>query len=286
MHHRLNHSQQRLQNVEPAPQDPVFVQGQLLRSITAALSMAGFDSVKPTALEMFRSHAEEYMLELLHYVRTAMHGSRRTRPSATDFEMALSLMPNSSSTSYLTSQVKLSIPEEISCPAMSLRGPPPTSPPDLSGLLQPLVEKRPRAYIPAHFPILPPRHAWMSTPVYSERERDPRKMREKATEEGMMAEQALRKLATAAKAGALKAERRRSSVLSGQGRARVAGKSRQHDEDTFADVMNEVGDSGGAADEVADAHEEGPDVEMPEGVVVNYDMGHWRHGAGRKALRL
>jgi hypothetical protein len=30
-----------------------------LRSISAALTMVGFDSVKPTALEMFRSHVEE-----------------------------------------------------------------------------------------------------------------------------------------------------------------------------------------------------------------------------------
>lgn len=56
---RLHHVQALPQHVEPAPQDPVFVQGQLLRSISAALAVAGFDSVKPTALEMFRSHVEE-----------------------------------------------------------------------------------------------------------------------------------------------------------------------------------------------------------------------------------
>ena len=56
---RLHHVQTRPQHVELAPQDPVFVQGQLMRSISAALTMVGFDSVKPTALEMFRSHVEE-----------------------------------------------------------------------------------------------------------------------------------------------------------------------------------------------------------------------------------
>jgi hypothetical protein len=45
--------------VEPAPQDPEFAEGQLLKSIGAALTLAGFDSVKPTALEMFRAHTEE-----------------------------------------------------------------------------------------------------------------------------------------------------------------------------------------------------------------------------------
>jgi transcription initiation factor TFIID subunit 8 len=56
---RLQHVQQIPEAVEPAPQDPVYAEGQLLKSISAALTLAGFDSVKPTALEMFRAHAEE-----------------------------------------------------------------------------------------------------------------------------------------------------------------------------------------------------------------------------------
>ena len=59
VHHTLRDPYQRPSHVEPAPQDPVFAQGQLLRSIGAALVMAGFDSVKPSAMEMFRSHVEE-----------------------------------------------------------------------------------------------------------------------------------------------------------------------------------------------------------------------------------
>lgn len=59
VHHRLHHVQQLPDAVEPAPQDPEFAEGQLLKSIGAALTLAGFDSVKPTALEMFRAHAEE-----------------------------------------------------------------------------------------------------------------------------------------------------------------------------------------------------------------------------------
>lgn len=56
---RLQHVQARPAHIEVAPQDPVFVQGQLLRSISAALAMAGFDSAKPSALEMFRGAVEE-----------------------------------------------------------------------------------------------------------------------------------------------------------------------------------------------------------------------------------
>lgn len=59
VHHVLQHVQTRPKDIEPAPQDPVFAQGQLLKSIGAALLMAGFDSVKASALEMFRAEVEE-----------------------------------------------------------------------------------------------------------------------------------------------------------------------------------------------------------------------------------
>lgn len=59
VHHHLHNAQQLPDAVEPAAQDPEFAEGQLLKSIGAALTLAGFDSVKPTALEMFRAHAEE-----------------------------------------------------------------------------------------------------------------------------------------------------------------------------------------------------------------------------------
>ena len=57
--HRIRRAQIQPLHTEAASQDPVFAQGQLLRSISAALVLAGFDGVKPTALEMFRSHVEE-----------------------------------------------------------------------------------------------------------------------------------------------------------------------------------------------------------------------------------
>lgn len=59
VHHHLRHVQHMPEAVEPAPQDPEFADGQLLKSIGAALTLVGFDSVKPTALEMFRAHTEE-----------------------------------------------------------------------------------------------------------------------------------------------------------------------------------------------------------------------------------
>lgn len=291
--HSLRHIQHLPHNVEPAPQDPAFAQTQLLRSLTAALSLAGFDSVKSTALEMFRSHTEEYMTKMAGYIRTSMQGARRTKPTAQDFSMALSLMPNAASAALLKPQLSLPIAERISYPSIPEPDPAEPAAPDFSALLQPLTTPRPPSYIPKHFPPLPPRHSWMQTPVYPERERDARKMREKATQEGMMAEQALRKLATAAKAGALKAEKKRSSALSGPGKVRHgAAKTVDDTRDAFADAMKDIGgsdadgDIGMSLDGASDPVEDGIDTGMPEGVVVNYDMGHWRHGGSRKALRL
>ena len=51
-----------------------------------------------------------------------------------------------------------------------------------------------RNHIPKHFPELPSKHTYKATPEFPEREQDPRKVREKATEEGRLGEEALRRL--------------------------------------------------------------------------------------------
>ncbi|KAK4539645.1 hypothetical protein LTR36_010471 [Oleoguttula mirabilis] len=290
--HRLQHVQHMPQHIESAPQGgcapqgPDFTREQLHKSIGAALVMAGFDAARPEALEMLKTHTEEYMLHFAQNVRSSMQGGRRVRPTAPDFSMALSLMPNTSTASLLKPQLGLQVPESISYPSIPEPELADDQAADLSGLLQPLSTLRPPTYIPKHFPPLPPKHTWMETPVYIEREKDARKMRELMTQEGMLAEQALRKLATAAKASALNAERKKSHALSGPGKARN-GKKLERRDDGFADVLKDIGGQDdamgmeGANDAIA---QDGIDVLMPEGVAVNYDMGHWRHG--RKTLRL
>ena len=54
-----------------------------------------------------------------------------------------------------------------------------------------------KRYIPKHFPDLPDKHTYQATPEFPLREQDPRKIRERATEEGRLGEAALRKLVTA-----------------------------------------------------------------------------------------
>ncbi len=49
-------------------------------------------------------------------------------------------------------------------------------------------------YIPPNFPAYPSQHTYKSTPVFSKREEDPRRIRELAMEEGRLAEESIRRL--------------------------------------------------------------------------------------------
>lgn len=64
----------------------------------------------------------------------------------------------------------------------------------LGPLLNADPDEKFRAYVPNHFPELPSKHTYKATPEYAEHEQDPRKVREKATEEGRLGEEALRRL--------------------------------------------------------------------------------------------
>ncbi|KJX98860.1 bromodomain associated domain protein [Zymoseptoria brevis] len=294
--HSLHHAQVRPVGIELAPQDPLFAQGQLLKSIGTALVLAGFDGVKATALEMFRAQVEEFMLSFLEQTSASMQNGRRTKPTALDFARALASTRPTHTASLLEPQLELSIPADISCPVIPDPDPAPISPPDFFHLLRPLITDRPPSYIPSHFPTLPPQHAWKQTAVFPEREKDARKMREKATEEGMLAENALRRLAAAAKTGAMNAERKRHDALSGVGKVRDGARNGAHPgragvgaaDDTFAEVLDDIG----STDEVVDLDmdgtatiEDGVDLGMPEGVAVNHELGHWRKHGMRKAIR-
>lgn len=59
-----------------------------------------------------------------------------------------------------------------------------------------LVE-RSKPYVPRNFPVLPSKHTYKATPEYPVREEDPRKVRERATGEGRLGEEALRRLVSA-----------------------------------------------------------------------------------------
>ncbi|KAJ9654811.1 hypothetical protein H2201_008936 [Coniosporium apollinis] len=281
-HHALRHKQPSDADTSLAPQDPLFVQSQLLRAISISLSAVGFDSVKPSALEAFRAEVEEYMLRFLSHARQSMTASRRTQPTPADFARALTQQGIPHSTSlfrYLDSP----IPPSVLLPAIPPPPPAEPPPPDLDPVLGPKLagteEKAKRRYIPAHFPNLPSKHTWQAEPVFTARETDPRRIRERATEEGVLAEQALRKLMAASKSGH-------------QVRRRVSSDKRSEEvwKETLKAVMQEDEENRRRTAEDEDYGWDGTVDLRPgedsrtlepgtDGVLVNYESRYWRRGA-------
>jgi transcription initiation factor TFIID subunit 8 len=139
------------------------------------------------------------MAHFLYNVRQSMLSCRRVQPVPQDFIHALSLhqLTLHSLLPHLdppVSQGKCQPPltteplnsEDESYKAQSI-----------STFLHEPSEQTLKTYIPNHFPSLPSQHTYRADPVYTNRERDPRKVRELATEEGRLGEEALRKLVAA-----------------------------------------------------------------------------------------
>lgn len=130
-----------------------------------------------------------------------MLAARRTAPIATDFESAFQAMQVPTLEDQLPPRST-----HKPCPPLSLL---PTPPPDeffdthelpesiLGRHLNSKEEKRRDRHVPSTFPAFPSQHTFRDTAVLPPRERDPRRIRELATEEGRLGEQALRKLAVA-----------------------------------------------------------------------------------------
>jgi hypothetical protein len=138
------------------------------------------------------------MLRISTFIRQSMLSSRRTQPIPHDFEHALKrirLDPGD-----LLPHLKPAAPNP---PAPTLLpSPPPENEimktlPFLTGLSSE-NDRATRAYIPTHLPSFPSKHTYSATAVFIERDGDPRKIRERAAEDGRHGEEALRKLASAA----------------------------------------------------------------------------------------
>lgn len=152
------------------------------------------------------------MQKFLTDVRTSANGARRA--DATPLDWIYALKKNGIPGSGPLEQHLDTGPIPPSFLQPTFDEPETDAPPEvqLTSLLDELsgrADKEKRAYIPSHFPDLPPKHTWMSTAVVTKREIDPRKIREKATEEGILAEQSLRRLMAAQKAGLHKGDNAR-----------------------------------------------------------------------------
>ena len=141
-------------------------------------------------------------LDMVHFltdVRQSMLSSRRTRAIPQDFLQALhthqlslrSLLPHLDppiTPSHSQFALPIEVVKDEENHALPFLGPALNDAPD----------ERVKIYVPQHFPAFPSKHTYKATPDFPDREKDPRKIRERATEEGRMGEEALRRLVGAA----------------------------------------------------------------------------------------
>lgn len=200
-HHSLAHRPQTRPAGEPAILQQEDVDKLLIDSIKSICEEVqskeglGDGEIGSLALEAFRNATEEFILNLCSAVRTHMRAARRTVPIATDFQSAVTFLnvPLDSS-QMLPYQTKPIInptllptppPDDVFHTSTSL--PAKILGPELS------AQKRP-SFIPSTLPALPSKHTYRDTAVYPGRETDARRIRELATSEGKLGEEALRKL--------------------------------------------------------------------------------------------
>jgi hypothetical protein len=219
----------------------------------------------------------------LSNVSISMISSRRAQPIPLDF--AFALQKQKLSLSSLEPHLQSLIPPSIS--QRPLPTPPPEEPPDppLSPVLGPALngalDKQKTPYIPTHFPSFPSKHTYKATPEFTERERDPRKVRECATEEGRLGEEALRRLLGAASSGG-----HGTSCSSGI-RSRERKQRDKMWEQTVEALIKGVGvsnlsngDSEIGTTRISVADKGLATVLTPEfSIVVNSEKEYWRKGA-------
>ena len=203
-HHSIRQRPQTLPPSEPAILQQEALDKLLIDAIKSICEEAqskddlGDCEIGSLALEAFRSATEEFILNLCSAVRTHMRAARRTVPIATDFQSAMTFLNVPLDTSQL-----LPYRTQPVINATLLPTPPPDDVfhnptplpaailgPDLS------VQNRP-SFIPSTLPALPSKHTYHDTAVYPVRETDARRIRELATSEGKLGEEALRKLTSA-----------------------------------------------------------------------------------------
>jgi transcription initiation factor TFIID subunit 8 len=237
------------------------------------------------------------MKSFLAKVRKSMSSARRTDTVPHDWIYALTssgLRGSAPLEQHLdTGDIPPTLLQPHFEPPALPEAPPPNTESLLGAGLSGKTDKETRSYIPSHFPPFPSKHTYKSTPVFTKRENDPRKIREKATEEGILAEQSLRKLMAAQKAGIQKqnvGKRKRSKRMKESNKLWQAAMT-----ELLADEkQNEKEEALRQAQEA----EEEPDWDAPlearsrpaqvtvdrnvsleEGVHVNYEQRFWRKSA-------
>lgn len=201
------------------------------------------------------------MRHLLSYVRASMVSSRRTQPVPHDFEFALT------SHRYTNQSLLPHLDPPVAHDQSSL---PMFVEPLISDANEQLMEHfhatlhdHPQPmlpYAPRALPILPSRHTYRATTAFVPRERDPKKIRELATEQARLGEEALRRLV----AGTGLSKRKQS-----EGKLTVRQRQRKLWQDTMEAML---GDMKGDTEMVDDATFKMDLAAVP----VNADRANWR----------
>ena len=157
-------------------------------------------------------------------------------------------------------------------------------------LLGPILNDTPneqlKSYVPQHFPELPSSHTYKSTTDFPNRDVDPRKVRERATEEGRLGEEALRRLVGASS---------RTPATDSQ-QCQSLQNSRKRREQMFTETMAALTEGSTEAMEIDGGVEDGGKGKQKERDAVDQDFRsgrlhsavnaekrYWRTPAHRKA---
>ncbi|RPA96588.1 hypothetical protein L873DRAFT_1220004 [Choiromyces venosus 120613-1] len=210
----------------------------LNKSAAVILKSVGYSGATTVSQERLRQLAEDHYLRMLHIITLLATSQRRTKPTVVDFEDMLQHM--GITLASLESET-LRMPSKSHAFVLQPSTPPPPPTPDLAALLGPELadaELQKRSALEDFFPPLPSKHTYRATPVFTERPTEPRVIRERATEEARLAENALRKLL------AVSAHAKNNARIRGEV---VVSKSRKERDDAWREAFDESGNehSGG-----------------------------------------
>ncbi|KAF2106124.1 transcription factor TFIID complex subunit 8 C-term-domain-containing protein [Lophiotrema nucula] len=292
---RLHHAQPIQHIVEPVnaefssdPEYKDFFDKQLRRAIAVECKGIGFDGAKPEAMEMFKGLVDEFMRNFLAEVRKSMSNARRTTTTPHDWVYALIASDLPGSGTLAQHFDTGDIPPRLLQPSFAPPEPSEEAPVPLEPVLGPalsgVIVKDEQSWIPKHFPPYPPKYTWNFTPVYTQRENDPGKIRAKATAEGIQAEQSLRKLMAAQKAGLQenKLKKSRQSIRTSESDAlwRAAMEAASQEEAERAQQLERAYEEEDSAVNLGDGlMNPRRRFNLEEGVHVNYDRKFWRRSA-------
>ncbi|MCJ1250711.1 hypothetical protein MMC30_007939 [Trapelia coarctata] len=288
VHHSLRWQQDTAGLSVATCQDDELTQSLLSRSIVLALEAVGFEQADPVAVDSFEAEVEEYMAHFLASVQKSMLSCRRIQAIPQDFLYALnahqltlrSLLPHldppispAKSQPPLTAQSVLDHEDQ-----------------ERDRLLTKLLNDSTQQKLsnPQHFPNLPSKHTYQFESIYTPRVADPRKVRERATEEGRLGEEALRKLVrvhTVESPTTLSRPQNRKVSLRDQGRAlwkaTMEAVLKTESEDS---ASRSIEHGPGEMDlDIADSGH--TNLSSYFGSPVNADRRYWRKGAAQRTWR-